>query len=159
MRDNDIITGYGSSQHQNKTYLIQRNKTNGCFFVQCTMGSGASFIEQSTSSISPRSMVAGRGRKLSSLGRKKMIEYISCWPGTILEWSDTDLNDFASCFTGYSIAADKEVSGSFLVVLCFLLRFNFHLRYTKRVPPNFPPFPPPHSADILKQSKVILHNC
>jgi hypothetical protein len=46
-----------------------------------------------------------------------MIEYISCWPGTILEWSDTDLNDFASCFTGYSIAADREVSGSVLVVL------------------------------------------
>ncbi len=31
MRDNDIITGYGSSQHQNKIYLIER-ETNGIFF-------------------------------------------------------------------------------------------------------------------------------
>jgi hypothetical protein len=86
------------------------------------MGSGASFIEQNTDLNSTRNMVASRAvgkRKMPSLGRKKMIEYISCWPGTILEWSDNDLNDFASCFTGYSIAADKEVRDPTFLLLGF----------------------------------------
>ena len=38
-----------------------------------------------------------------------IIDYLSSWPGMMLEWSNEDLLEFASCFKPRKIAAGKEV--------------------------------------------------
>ncbi len=38
-----------------------------------------------------------------------IVDLLSSWAGSILEWSDEDLYDFASCFTLYRIKEGKTV--------------------------------------------------
>ena len=50
-------------------------------------------------------------------------DLLSCWPGSVLDWSEEDLHDFASCFSLYKVKEGKEVSHDIftLIISCFLL--------------------------------------
>jgi len=42
-------------------------------------------------------------------GKKAIIGYLRCWPGSLLEWSDQDWSDFAGCFSVHVVGAGNEV--------------------------------------------------
>lgn len=51
----------------------------------------------------------------SSVRRKHVsnsakVGYLASWPGSVLEWSNGDLSEFAKCFTGLKVGAGKEIS-------------------------------------------------
>mmetsp|Transcript_26664 Transcript_26664/g.32338 ORF Transcript_26664/g.32338 Transcript_26664/m.32338 type:complete len:645 (+) Transcript_26664:250-2184(+) len=47
-------------------------------------------------------------RKMVSNNAK--IEYLASWPGSVLEWSNEDLSEYAKCFSALKVAAGKEIS-------------------------------------------------
>lgn len=38
-----------------------------------------------------------------------VVDMLSCWAGSVLEWSEEDLYDFASCFSLQKLKEGKEV--------------------------------------------------
>lgn len=39
----------------------------------------------------------------------RIADYLQSWPGSILDWSENDLREFASCFTSHKIKAGNEI--------------------------------------------------
>jgi len=52
----------------------------------------------------------GNALILKNAPRERIKKHLLSWPGSILDWSNEDLNDFASCFKSYHVAAGKEIS-------------------------------------------------
>lgn len=50
-------------------------------------------------------------KQRDSIDSKKYIPFLNTsWPGSILDWSDRDLEKFAECFTPHNVKVGEEVS-------------------------------------------------
>jgi len=64
---------------------------------------------------------------LGNTSQSTIIDYLASWPGTILDWSDVDMMEFAACFKARKVSIGKEVRLKYLLSILDTYQTHFML--------------------------------